>query len=464
MKSSTLMWCVCLMVGMVPAAAAGPGGYPGPVRVSRLPNGLRVVMAPDSLSNTVDVALWFPAGSRLERPGRTGLTHLFDGLIFAGTASHPSGEQQRLIQREGGTLGALSSADYACVENNVAPFSLELVLRLEADRMAHLALNAQSFEADRGALRNERERSVARGDVGQGMRRLYDVAFAGHPYRRPAEGVEADLDRLTLADAQAWWHDHYGPDGTWLVLAGRFNPDSAEAIVRRTLAAVPRRLATRTEPAPLTAPAGPRRAVGETTSPIPVLVVGWRTPSARDSSAALLDAINRWLTHRKPSRLERALLTDSTDCLAVSAGLDLRRDAGLFYVAVAVRPGADSARVEAAVIDAVESLGKGGFSDTDARTAARQVEVETLFGWQTSQGLGTAIGESAVVVGDVTAAEARLARVREITAAELNETARNVFDARHRAVVWIQNGPPKTPPPAPARRSPQPASGSKGGR
>jgi zinc protease len=468
MTGSRWLWCGLAMLCVAITAAASPGGYPAPVQVTKLPNGLHVALAPDSMSATVDVALWFPAGSRLERTGHTGLTHLFDGLIFAGTPTHPSGEQQRVVQSEGGTLGAVSAADYARVENNVAPGSLEMALRFEADRMAHLAVNAQTFEAARGALRTERDRSAARGDVGQGLRRLYAVAFAGHPYRWPAEGIDTDVDHLTLLESQAWWRDHYGPEGTWLVLTGRFDPDSASALIRRTLGSVPRRIATRTEPAPPAEATAERRGSGSVSSPIQVLVVGWRTPSARAEQAASLRAIDHWLTHRKPSRLERTLVTDSTDCLAVNAGLDLRRDAGMFYVAVAVRPGADSAKVEATVIHAIESL---TFTADDARSAARQFEVETLFGWQSSQGLGHAIGEAAVVEGDVNAAERELARVRALTAAELSETSRSVFNAKHRVVVWMNNkpeppaptaAPPKTP--KTTKTTKKPATPAKGGR
>ena len=450
-------------------AAETPAGYPAAVRTVRLANGLRVALAPDTMASTVDVSLWFPAGSRYERTGRSGLTHLFDGLLFAGTRAHPSGDQQRLIQREGGSLTAASSADYAVVENNVAPSSLRLALELEADRMAYLSITPQTFEAARAGMRNERARSAARGDLGRGVRRLYSVAFAGHPYHRPAEGTEEDLDHLTLLDAQNWWRDHYGPAGTWLVLAGRFDPDSAMSLVKRTLGTIPARGAARAEP-PAPPPITVRRALGRVTSPIPVLVVGWRTPSVSDASASAIEALDRWLTAHKPSRLEAELVTDSSACLALNAGLDLRRDAGLLYVAVAVRPEADSAAVEQLVIDTVERLGTRSPDQEEMRSLARQAAVETLFGWQTSQGVGEAVGNSAIVEGDVNAAAARLVRGGRLTSAEFGEVAHRILNAQNRVVVWMRPGPTPSPPgrgaaPAPnARRSITLGPRAKGGR
>jgi predicted Zn-dependent peptidase len=180
--------------------------------------------------------------------------------------------------------------------------------------------------------------------------------------------------------------------------------------------------------------------------------------------------LDRWLNHRSPSRLERALVTDSTDCLAANAGLDLRRGAGIFYVAVAVRPGADSAQVERFVTGTVESLAGQGVDDTSARGAVRQSEVETLFGWQNTEGFAHALGSSAAVDGDVAAAANRVARIRQLTAADLRDVASRIFRAQNRTVVWMVPAPPAgsaptgKAPPARSRRAPTTAPRAKGGR
>ena len=408
-------------------------------RVRLLANGLHVAIAPDSSAATVDVSLWFPAGSRDERAGRTGLTQVVNGMMFAGSRHYPPGEHQRLIERESGSTNVFSLADFASLSETVPAASLELALRLEADRMAAANLDAASLEAVRAAIERGRRDPATHSGVALGMRKLYETAFSGHSYRWPAGGLESDLSHLTLEDARAWWRDRYGPDGTWLVLSGRLDPDSAEALARRTLGAIPKRGLARAAvppPAPQTAM---RRSRGHLDGAGRVLLVGWRTPAARNSDAAAMNVIDALLTHRQPSRLERVLLPDTSRFLAVQAGFDQRRDAGLLFVAVLIAAGADSAEAERAVIDAVESAAASPLPPDDFEGAVKQFQVETLFGWQTPAGMGGAIGRSAMLTGNPSAAAA-LDNVRRLTPASLRQAAARSLTAAHRSVVWMLPG------------------------
>lgn len=425
-----------------PAPAAGAGGEIATGvrgwRARTLANGLRLVIAPDTAVATVDVSLWFPAGSRDERAGKTGLTQLVNGMLFAGSAHHAPGEHQRLIEREGGATGVFSLADFASVSETVPPGALELALRLEADRMAAASLDPQSLETVRAAIDRSRRDPAARTGVALGVRKLYETAFQGHAYRWPAGGADADLAKLTIEDARGWWRDRYGPDGTWLVISGRCDPDSAEAAVRRTLGAVARRGQPRAVTAPPAAQTAARRSRARQEGAGRLLLVGWRTPAARSADAAAMSLLDAYFTHRRPSRLERVLLADSSRFLAVQAGFDQRRDAGLLYVATLVGAEADSAECERAVIDAVER-GAASSSNDDLEAARRQLQVETLFGWQTPAGQGAAIGRAAMLTGSPSPTTA-LENAKRITDAALRQAAARQLVAAHRSVVWILPG------------------------
>lgn len=444
-------------------AAASPAPDPAAVRTRLLGNGLHLVIAPDSSAATVDVSLWFPAGSRAEPAGRTGLTQLVNGLMFAGSRRFPAGEHQRLIEREGGSTNVFSLADFACLSETVPPGALELALRLEADRMSGASINAQSLEAVRTVIHRSRRDPAAHSGVALGMQKLYETAFPGHPYRWPAGGLDADLARITLDDARGWWRDRYGPDGTWLVLAGRVIPDSAEALARRTLGAIPKRGLARPVVAPPAAQTAPRRGRGKLEGFGRVLLVGWRTPAARSADAVAMRVLDALLTHRRPSRVEGMLLADSSLCLAVQAGFDQRRDAGLLFVAALIPAGADSVKAERAVIDAVERTAGSKLSNEDFESAVRQVQVETLFGWQTPAGVGGSIGRSAMLGGGATTV-AQLDGVKTLTPDALHLAATRNLSSAHRTVVWML--PAETPEAAgEAPGAPAGAAGSrKGGR
>jgi len=447
-------WAAALAT-LLCAAAARPAG--AATRTFKLPNGLSVALAPDSSCATVDVALWFPAGTRFEGAGQSGITHLFDGLLFAGTPRHPAGEHFRLIQREGGDATSLSTPDFSCVDDDVPSGALALALQLEADRMMHLDLNARTLENARAALRREHQTSDERSALGVSLRRLYEAAFAGHPYRHPTLGNESDVAHLTLPVVQAWWRDHYGPSGTWLTIAGGFDPDSAEALVRRSFGPVPRRgVAAASASQRLALPAAERRASGNVQAQVPLLLIGWRTPSEGDPDAAALDVLDHLLTRGGAESLENTLVTDSSACLAVQAAMDLRRDGGLFYVAAAIRPTVDSTDAESQIERAVERLGHDARTTDALEGARRRTELETLFSWQTSRGMGRALGLS-VLTGGPDYEARRMDQLSRLTPAATLEVAARTFIPAHRVVVWMYPAPPPSvTAPAPTRR-PRPA-------
>ena len=431
------------------SAAAAPGTGP---KTFQLANGLQVALAPDSFATTVDVALWFPAGSRHEATRFTGLTHLMDGLLFAGTPGHPSGDQRRLIQREGGAVNAFSTPDYACADDNVPPAALDLALRLEADRMQHLEITDRTLAAVKGALAQEHATSQGASPLGQAMRRLYGVAFAGHTYRFPVQGNSEDLARLTLPVVQAWWRDHYGPAGTWLTVTGAFDPATAEAMVRRAFGPVPKR---GTHPAEPPAPARQiveHRGSGTIAAQVPLLLVGYRTAADRTTDAAALEALDHLLSSGTRTPLQRALISDTTGCLALVGGLYLRREAGLYHLVAAIRPDADSASAQQEVLDAFQRLATSPVSDADLAATVKQIELQSMLARQSSLGAGLVLGAEVATGAAFSSEDERLERTRALTPASVRDVAERTFTSGHRTVIWMRPAP-AAPPPAPQKSS-----------
>ena len=451
-----------------PAHSALPA--PHVERSFQLGNGLRVALAPDPAATTVDVSLWFPAGSRYERAGQSGLTHMFDGLLFAGTPKHPVGEHQRLIQRAGGVATAFSSPDFACAEDNVPPAALGLALELEADRMEHLALDARSFEAARIALGQEHRTSAERSPLGRSLRQLYGVAFAGHPYRWPIQGMESDLAHMTLPLVQAWWRGHYGPSGTLLTIAGQIDADSAEAAVRRAFGSLPaRRAVARAEPAPPPRQIVERRVSGKVEAQVPLLLLGWRTAAQASADGIALEMLDRVLSQGSKSRIQGALVSDSSACLDVETGLDLRRDGGIYYVVAAVRPGMDSTEAEREILEGFDRVIRDPVSRADLDGAIRKTQLDALLGWQSSAGAGRSLGMSACIEGDFNADTRRLDATQALTPEALQDVVERTFTESHRSVLWL-NPAPAAPPGKPAakpgtrRAPPRTPATKKGGR
>ncbi|NLA30139.1 MAG: insulinase family protein, partial [Propionibacterium sp.] len=174
-----------------------------PVDDITLDNGLRVLTNPDPMAPGVAVNLWYRVGSADERPGATGFAHLFEHLMFAGSAHVASGEHLATIQSVGGSANATTSFDRTNYFETVGPQALELALWLEADRMGSLDVDEQNLQTQRDVVKEEKRQRYDNVPYGDQLELLLRLNFPeNHPYAHPAIGSMADLDAATLNDVQ----------------------------------------------------------------------------------------------------------------------------------------------------------------------------------------------------------------------------------------------------------------------
>ena len=452
-----------LFVLLVTAAALAPASRalataPAPVvpavapaadvRLVTLKNGMRLLLAPDPAAGAVDLAVWYRAGTVTERAGISGISHLFEHLMFAGSEHYAAQEHNRLVQAEGGSANAYTTPDYACYYQTIPPGALELVLKLEADRIGSLKLTAAALEAGKRMMREERRWRAQALPVGSALEGLDRLAWPSHPYRWPVLGLDEDLARISLADCQAYYEGHYAPNNATVTIVGCFDPDQALQAAKRWLEPLKRRRvandAAPAEPAQKTG----RRAFERMGVPLGVVLAGWRAPGHADPDSPALGLLSRILTGGPASRLQHALTAEPLRCVSVQGALDSRRDAGLLYAMAAPRPGADSAVVERTLVEEVEKLAREPVGEEELDRVRRQEEIGTLIAWQTARGCAEALGSALLVDGDWHAAALRLERVRQLTPADLQRAAARVLVAGGRNVLWV--APEKSPAGVPA--------------
>lgn len=405
-------------------------------RVVTLRNGLQLLLAPDSSAQAVDVAVWYPTGSAAEPAGRSGITHLFERMLFRGSAHVPDGDHLRRVLAEGGTANARTTADYTCRWQTLPPAALGLAFELEADRIAALALTAANLAAEKRAI--EDGQRAQQNPVTVALEQLYATAWRDRPYRRPVTGLPGDLERITLADCQAWQRARFGPERATVSVVGRFDPDEAVRLARRWLEPIARTGPGR-EPAPAgSAPAPPAaRAVQRVDVPVAVLALGWRGQGGAAADALPLALLSRMVSGRPESPLDYTLVQRKQEALFVQSGFDGRRDGALFYAVAVARPGADTTAIERDAVAAIEQLAESPPPADAVERARLEEETATLFAWQTARNRADALGAAAMTGGDPAGALARLARLRALTAADLQEVARRTFTAAHRSVAWV---------------------------
>ena len=325
---------------------------PREIRCHRLGNGLDVVLHPDRALPLVAVNLWYHVGSKNERPGRTGFAHLFEHMLFQGSAHVGTNDHFRHLQRIGGVANGSTWYDRTNYYETVPAQELDLALWLESDRMGHLlpGLDQGKLDNQREVVMNERRQRVDNQPYGRPYERLFELLVPpDHPYHWPVIGTMADIASATLDDVRSFFRTWYVPNNAVLTLAGDFDPDDALARVERWFGDVP------------PGPTPERRSfalppleqpIAETVADhvqLPRIYLAFRTePFGRREwfAASLLSTL---LSTGKSSPLYHDLVYDRQLAQDVAAYVYPTEEIGVFLVIATAKPGIEAERLAGAL-------------------------------------------------------------------------------------------------------------------
>jgi predicted Zn-dependent peptidase len=320
-----------------------------PHRRYRLANGLQVILHRDVRLPRVVVNLLYRVGSRDDPPGRTGIAHLFEHLMFMGTRRVPEGRFDLLMEQLGGHNNAFTSEDVTDYYDVAPARGLELLLDVEADRMATLAraLTRKKLELQREVVLNERRQHYENAPYGELWLSLPSLLYpTGHPYSWPVIGASEDLRAVTVDDARQLFLRFYSPRNACLVVAGSFDEAHARALIERRFARIPAAAPPPKRALPAARLARPQRRVFQDRVELPKLVLAWHSPASYARGDAELDLAASILALGKQSRLHRRLVHEQELAVEVSAHQESRRLGSQFLIEVTARPTVDLAQLE----------------------------------------------------------------------------------------------------------------------
>lgn len=419
--------CAALLI--LPAA----GAHAAP-EVVTLRNGLRVLLVPDSSATAVDLAVWYPAGTRWEPAGMAGVSHLVSRLMYRGSKQFPDGAHLRRLLAEGATVNTTNTSDGSCYWQVLPAEALPLALRLEADRMAGLAATPAAFEAARADARADRRARAETTPMARGLGRLMATAFADGAYGRSPYGDDAALARMSARDVEAWRRARFTPGGALLTIVGRFEPAGTLAYVRSLFEAIPRGAAPVFAPLPAI-PAGERRAWTRGQTPLRIAFAGWRGPGSADPDAPAIELLAAILA-AEGSRFETALTSEWKVSVGTQSGLQMHRDASLLWVAAALDTEADSSATERVMLDEVGRLAREPLADGAFTRVRSRLVLDALFGAQAVRARAAALGEAVFQHGDPGLASRRLEALERLTPADVQRVARRILVESARSVSW----------------------------
>jgi zinc protease len=461
-KRGAILWLVLVAVAV--AGLAVPAWTPGPrpagvavaapsltdgVRETILRSGLRVLTKEVRSAPVVSFAVWYKVGSRNEHTGITGVSHLLEHLMFKGTQRLRPGEIARILFVNGAASNASTFYDWTNYYATLASDRLELVMRIEADRMVGSRIDKADLDAEMTVVRSELE-----GGENNPGRLLWQAvaatAFQAHPYQWPVIGWRSDVENVSRDAIHRFYKTHYGPNTATVVIVGDFDTDRALALVRRHFGGI--KAIPSPPPVYTTEPPqrGERRVLVRRAGSLPMALIAYRAPAVTDPDFYALDVLTTILGDGRTSRLYQGLV-EKQIASGVNAHVLATRDPFLVSVSATARPGVPAERLEAALLDEVERVKAAPVSDAELARAKSRTEAEFVLRNDSVSAQARGLGYWAMVA-DWRYLATYLDRIRALTPADLQQAAQKylVADARTVGHFVPTDGAaaPAAPPPA----------------
>ena len=401
-----------------------------------LANGLRVIVISNHRAPVVTHMIYYRVGAMDEPPGKTGLAHFLEHLMFKGTKSLKPGEFSAIVARNGGRENAFTSDDYTGYFQTVASDRLETMMRWEADRMVNLTLTDALIEPERKVIFEERNMRVENSPAALLHEHVNVALYMNHPYRRPAVGWAHEVAALTRDDLLRFYRDWYAPNNAVLVLSGDVTAEKVRPLVEKYYGPIPARvLPSRPDWREPPQAASRRvvlrhRQVGQPTWSRRFLAPSYRT-GAREHVYAL-QVLAEILGGGSTSRLYRSLAIDAKTAAGAGAWYDSNaRGPGVFGVYAAPLPGKTVERIEELVEAEIRKLLDRGVTDDEVRTAIVRLQDQSVYARDSINGPARVLGGAVAIGMTIEDVETWPERIGAVTRDAVNAAARAVLRIDH---------------------------------
>ena len=409
-----------------------------------LANGMRVYVVEDHKAPTVYGVTWFQVGSKDELPKRTGFAHLFEHLMFKGSAHLPDGLMDRLLEAAGGWSNAFTSSDMTVYQNVAASNFLETMLWIDADRLAGLldTFDKAKLDNQRDVVLNERRQSYENRPYGMAELLIPENLWPkGHGYHWSTIGYPADLKAASVKDVADFFRTYYVPNNATMVIAGNVKLDEVKKLVEKYFAWIPRG-AEPARPQYRTPPPITKEIVVDTTDDVqvPRVYLSWRGPAHFTAEQPALDMAASILADGKSSRLYKRLVYDEKIAQDVSAYFNAETLGGEFRIVVTAKPGVDPKRLKQEISEEVAKLAATPPEAKELERAQNSHEAAFLAGLEPTLQRAIQLAAYDVFANDPDYFAKDLARYRAVTPAQVRAAVAKYLQPNARVVLTIRPG------------------------
>ena len=406
-----------------------------------LDNGLQVVVIPDHRTPVVTQMIWYKVGSADETPGKSGLAHFLEHLMFKGTAKHPAGEFSQTVLRVGGNENAFTSVDYTGYFQRVPREQLASMMEFEADRMTGLILKDENVLPERDVVLEEYNMRVANNPDARLTEQIMAALYLNHPYGRPVIGWHQEIEKLDREDALAFYRRFYAPNNAIMVIAGDVDVKDIRPLVEKNFAPIPaqRSIAEKRIRPQEPTPVAPRTVtLADPRVEQPSLRRYYLVPSASTAAAGespALDVLAQLMGGGANSYLYRALVIDKG--LAISAGAGYQGtslDPSQFSISVTPKQGVEFAPIEDAVDKVIADLAQNTARAEDLERVKTQLIAEAIYAQDNQATLARWYGGALTTGLSIDDIRSWPDRIRAVTAEQVRDAAAKWLD-KNRSVT-----------------------------
>jgi zinc protease len=443
--------CAALAAFAFVVAGSGAPARAEQVQVSdfKLPNGLQVIVIPDHRTPVVTHMIYYKVGSADEPPGKSGIAHFLEHLMFKGTAKNPAGRFSKTLATIGGQENAFTTADYTGYFQRVPREFLGPVMEFEADRMTGLVLSDANVLPERDVVLEEHNMRVGNSPEARLDEQLSAALYLNHPYGRPVIGWRPEIEKLNREDALAFYRRFYGPNNAVVVIAGDVTPDEVKAVAEKSYGAIPKGAdtETRSRPGEPTPVAVRKVMMDDPRVAQPSVHRSYLVPSyatAKRDQAEALDVLAQILGGGSNSRLYRRLVVDKR--LATSAGAAYHGsavDPTRFAVYAAPQPGAALPDLENEIDVVIAEIAADGVTAEELERAKTRMIADAAYAQDNQSSMarwfGVALSTGSTVQDVLTWPD----RIKAVTAAQVQAAAKTWLDSRRSATGYLVKSLPK---------------------
>jgi zinc protease len=444
-----LLWAVVVVsLSLLPAAAQQKPADIMPPKldytVRTLSNGLQVIFLEDHAVPVINLQVWYHVGSKDEQPGRTGFAHLFEHLMFKGSAHVPAEEHSRIVEAVGGFDNAETTDDTTNFYETFPSNYLERVLWLEADRMGSLNVSEENFKSEREVVKEERRAHVENQPYGYLEEDLRAAAFTEHAYHHTTIGSIADLDNAKIEDVRAFFNTFYKPNNATLVVVGDFNSKQALVWTKRYFDGIP----ASANPIPRINHPEPVQAAERTVkksysnTPLPAIVIGYKIPARYAPDAYPLDLASDILSGGQSSRLYQTLVYKDQIAVQAAGTANFSEDPNLYWAYAIMNPGHTPDDGKQALVAVLDGLKTEPVEAKELEKAKNQEISGFILGRDTDEEKAVALATAAVIGKDPELVNTELGRYLSASPADIQRVAKDYFDLQHATVMLVTTSAP----------------------